>query len=151
MTDQLNIHAHQNVGHISLNRPKAIHALTLAMCRAMSDVLADWAENVLIAPAYARQSQYWASVLSLPVIPDFAEWDMNVVQCHPGEPPLKCKFALPRVQDNAWPQAAFDLETSVFAPRRHSSPSRRRSPRSSPRCALFVPQREAATTCMPCP
>ena len=40
-------------------------------------VLADWAENILIAPAYARQSQYWASVLSPPVIPDFAEWDMN--------------------------------------------------------------------------
>ena len=40
-------------------------------------VLADWAENILIAPAYARQSQYWASVLSAPVIPDFAEWDMN--------------------------------------------------------------------------
>ena len=41
------------------------------------DVLADWAENIRIAPAYARQSQYWASVLSPPVIPDFAEWDMN--------------------------------------------------------------------------
>ena len=40
-------------------------------------VLADWAENILIAPRYARQSQNWASVLWPPVIPDFAEWDMN--------------------------------------------------------------------------
>ena len=38
-------------------------------------VLADWAENILIAPRYARQSQYWASVLSAPVLPDFAEWE----------------------------------------------------------------------------
>ena len=28
------------------------------------DVLACWCENILIAPRYARQSQYWASVLS---------------------------------------------------------------------------------------
>ena len=39
--------------------------------------LADWAENPGLAPAYARQSAYWASVLWPPVIPDFAEWDMN--------------------------------------------------------------------------
>ena len=41
------------------------------------DELADWAENPVLAPAYARQSQYWASVLSPPVVPDFAEWYMN--------------------------------------------------------------------------
>ena len=40
-------------------------------------VLADWAENILIAPRYARQSQYWASVLSAPEIPEFAEWPME--------------------------------------------------------------------------
>ena len=40
-------------------------------------ILADWAENALIAPQYARQSQYWASVLWEPEIPDFAEWDMD--------------------------------------------------------------------------
>ena len=40
-------------------------------------VLADWAENALIAPRYARQSQYWASVLSEPEIPEFAEWPME--------------------------------------------------------------------------
>ena len=40
-------------------------------------VLADWAENIANAPAYARQSQYRASVLTAPVIPDFAEWEMR--------------------------------------------------------------------------
>ena len=40
-------------------------------------MLADWAENILIAPAYAHQSQYWASVLSAPVLPDFAEREMR--------------------------------------------------------------------------
>ena len=40
-------------------------------------VLADWAENALIAPRYLAQSQYWASVLWEPEIPDFAEWDMD--------------------------------------------------------------------------
>ena len=40
-------------------------------------VLADWAENALIAPRYLAQSQYWASVLWEPEIPDFAEWDME--------------------------------------------------------------------------
>ena len=40
-------------------------------------VLADWAENALIAPKYARQSQFWASVLCEPEIPEFAEWPME--------------------------------------------------------------------------
>ena len=39
------------------------------------DELADWAENPVLAPDYARQSQYWASVLSAPVYRDFAEWE----------------------------------------------------------------------------
>ena len=43
MTDQVLIHRHGAAGHISLNRPKAIHALTLDMCHAMSAALADWA------------------------------------------------------------------------------------------------------------
>ncbi|WP_333586225.1 enoyl-CoA hydratase/isomerase family protein [Phenylobacterium sp.] len=30
------------VGRITLNRPKALHALTTAMCRTMSEVLVDW-------------------------------------------------------------------------------------------------------------
>ena len=40
-------------------------------------VLADWAENALIAPRYLAQSQYWASVLWEPEIPEFAEWPME--------------------------------------------------------------------------
>ena len=40
-------------------------------------VLADWAENILIAPRYAHQSQYWASVLSAPKMREFAEWPME--------------------------------------------------------------------------
>ncbi|MXO47441.1 enoyl-CoA hydratase/isomerase family protein [Erythrobacter vulgaris] len=43
MTDEVNIHAHGRTGHISLNRPKALHALTLDMCHAMSKTLAEWA------------------------------------------------------------------------------------------------------------
>ncbi|MEE4200730.1 enoyl-CoA hydratase/isomerase family protein [Erythrobacter sp.] len=31
------------IGHITLNRPKALHALTLEMCHAMSAALAEWA------------------------------------------------------------------------------------------------------------
>ena len=42
MTDEVNIHAHGRTGHISLNRPKALHALTLDMCRAMSAALTEW-------------------------------------------------------------------------------------------------------------
>lgn len=30
------------IGHITLNRPAALHALNTGMCRAMSDVLCDW-------------------------------------------------------------------------------------------------------------
>ncbi len=45
MTDQIHIHRHGAVGHISLNRPKALHALTLEMCHAMSAALAEWADD----------------------------------------------------------------------------------------------------------
>ena len=43
MTDEVLIHHHGRIGHISLNRPKALHALTLDMCHAMSAALSDWA------------------------------------------------------------------------------------------------------------
>ncbi|MEM6474626.1 MAG: enoyl-CoA hydratase/isomerase family protein [Pseudomonadota bacterium] len=33
------------IGHISLNRPKALHALTLDMCHAMSAALTEWAQD----------------------------------------------------------------------------------------------------------
>ncbi|WP_209348474.1 enoyl-CoA hydratase/isomerase family protein [Pontixanthobacter sp. CEM42] len=39
------IHKHGRVGHISLNRPKALHALTLDMCHAMSAALSEWAND----------------------------------------------------------------------------------------------------------
>jgi enoyl-CoA hydratase len=45
LSDEVNIHTHGRIGHISLNRPKALHALTLDMCHAMSAALADWAGN----------------------------------------------------------------------------------------------------------
>ncbi len=44
MTDILT-HTHGAAGHISLNRPKALHALTLEMCHAMSAALARWASD----------------------------------------------------------------------------------------------------------
>jgi len=37
------IHTHGRAGHISLNRPKALHALTLDMCHAMNSALGEWA------------------------------------------------------------------------------------------------------------
>ena len=43
MINEVNIHTHGNTGHLSLNRPKALHALTLDMCHAMSAALAEWA------------------------------------------------------------------------------------------------------------
>ena len=45
MTEDVLIHKHGRVGHISLNRPKALHALTLEMCHAMSAALAAWADD----------------------------------------------------------------------------------------------------------
>ncbi|GMN13882.1 enoyl-CoA hydratase/isomerase family protein [Altererythrobacter sp. MTPC7] len=42
MTQDINIHKHGRVGHISLNRPSALHALTLDMCHAMSAALTEW-------------------------------------------------------------------------------------------------------------
>lgn len=44
-TNEVHIHAHGTVGHISLNRPKALHSLTLEMCRAMSAALGEWVED----------------------------------------------------------------------------------------------------------
>lgn len=49
MTEDVNIHTHGKAGHISLNRPKALHALTLEMCHAMSDALGKWENDDAIA------------------------------------------------------------------------------------------------------
>ena len=45
MTEDVNIHVHGHAGHLSLNRPKALHALTLDMCHAISAALTDWADD----------------------------------------------------------------------------------------------------------
>lgn len=45
MTEDVNIHTHGKAGHISLNRPKALHALTLEMCHAMSEALGRWEDD----------------------------------------------------------------------------------------------------------
>ncbi len=45
MTDDVLIRTNGPIGHISLNRPKALHALTLEMCHAMSAALTEWATD----------------------------------------------------------------------------------------------------------
>lgn len=59
MNQDVNIHTHGRVGHLSLDRPKALHALTLDMCHAMSAALSEWAgdeaiEAVLLDHAEGR-------------------------------------------------------------------------------------------------
>jgi enoyl-CoA hydratase len=48
MSEDVNIHTHGHAGHISLNRPKALHALTLDMCHAMSAALSGWADDAAV-------------------------------------------------------------------------------------------------------
>ncbi len=48
MTDELIISVTGKAGHISLNRPKAIHALTLPMVHGMVEVLTNWANDPAI-------------------------------------------------------------------------------------------------------
>jgi enoyl-CoA hydratase len=45
MTDDVLIATQGPIGHISLNRPKALHALNLEMCHAMSAALSEWAND----------------------------------------------------------------------------------------------------------
>ena len=45
MTEELHVHTHGSAGHISLNRPKALHALTQGMCEGMSEALLGWRED----------------------------------------------------------------------------------------------------------
>lgn len=42
MTDLVHLRTQGRVAHVSLNRPRAIHALTLEMCQAMANALLDW-------------------------------------------------------------------------------------------------------------
>ena len=48
MTDEVHLHTHGRAGHISLARPKALHALTQAMCEAMSEALLGWRDDPAI-------------------------------------------------------------------------------------------------------
>jgi enoyl-CoA hydratase len=59
VTAEVHIHTHGPTGHISLARPKALHALTQGMCEAMSEALLAWRadpaiEAVLIDHAEGR-------------------------------------------------------------------------------------------------
>jgi len=45
MTDDVLTRANGPIGHISLNRPKALHALTLDMCHKMSAALTEWEKD----------------------------------------------------------------------------------------------------------
>ena len=59
MTADVHLHTHGRAGHISLARPKALHALTQGMCEAMSEALLAWrsdpaVEAVLIDHAEGR-------------------------------------------------------------------------------------------------
>jgi len=45
MTKDVHIHKEGEAGFLSLNRPKALHALTLEMCHTFSAALADWAHD----------------------------------------------------------------------------------------------------------
>jgi enoyl-CoA hydratase len=59
VSDEVHLHTHGRAGHISLARPKALHALTQGMCEAMSEALLRWrddpaVEAVLIDHAEGR-------------------------------------------------------------------------------------------------
>ncbi|MGZ3172047.1 MAG: enoyl-CoA hydratase/isomerase family protein [Croceibacterium sp.] len=59
MTSEVHLHTHDRAGHVSLARPKTLHALTKAMCEAMSEALLGWRadpeiEAVLIDHAEGR-------------------------------------------------------------------------------------------------
>ena len=45
MTQDVLTRTNGPIGHISLNRPKALHALTLDMCHAMTAALQEWAQD----------------------------------------------------------------------------------------------------------
>ena len=49
MTDEVLISRDGRTGHISLNRPKALHALTLGMCHAISEALSKWENDSKVA------------------------------------------------------------------------------------------------------
>ena len=51
MTNDILIETTGRAGRISLNRPRALHALTLDMCHAMSAALTKWASDDAVEAA----------------------------------------------------------------------------------------------------
>ena len=84
-------------------------------------MLADWAENIVIAPAYARQSQYWALVLSAPVIPDFAEWEPRDAREFKFE--AEAEAELPEADLPVLPAVFANISCSRFLNTAQNSPS----------------------------
>ena len=105
-------------------------------------VLADWAENILTAPRYARQSQYWASVLSAPEMREFAEWPMEGAR-HGGfefEPELPFGD-VPAVFPSV--QAVFGEIPAVLCVHKHKTsppPTCTQARPHGPFCLLLVPR-----------
>jgi len=57
MTDDVLISVDGRVGRLSLNRPKAIHALNLAMCEAMIDALLKWRDDAAVEAVIIDHSE----------------------------------------------------------------------------------------------
>ena len=74
--------------------------------------LADWAENLGLAPAYARVSEYWASVLSAPAMRDFAAWPCPEVREFKFEPEPEPE--LPEPELPVLPAVFVDIRCSWF-------------------------------------
>ena len=49
MSDEVLIHRDGSAGFLSLNRPTALHALTLDMVRAMTEALLGWRDDPAVA------------------------------------------------------------------------------------------------------
>src|SRR3546814_9522939 len=57
MTEDVIIAKEGRIGRIALNRPKAIHALNLAMCRAMIDALVAWRDDAAVEAVIIEHSE----------------------------------------------------------------------------------------------
>ena len=49
MSDDVIVRRDGPIGHISLNRPRALHALTRTMCKAISAALLDWRDDATVS------------------------------------------------------------------------------------------------------